>query len=109
MPEDIKQAADQQMATRQIGVRSSVVESVYLQLELRKVLQTHHKFPTTFVYPVGRLCFEGITYSGSITKFTVIKENIKETWKIKLDGSTSFEDSLCYSLGDAFCKYFSKY
>lgn len=109
MPQSTERSVGQQTASRCAAVSSDRAERVYMLLELRKVFQTHHKFPTAFIYPMGRLCFEGIAYSGSNTKFMVTKESIKETWKIKVDDGTFFEDSFCHSLGDVLCKYFKKH
>lgn len=86
---------------------------LYKMLEMRKILQIHHKIPTTFVIPTGNLEFSGISFVGSEemrkVEFQLKKENMEETWKIKetsknmenkLTDGIDFEDTKTKNIAD---------
>lgn len=95
--------------------------SFYRILEMRKILQIHHRIPTTFVVPIGSLEFSGISYietgdslseGGLVSEgrgrletveFILKKDSIDETWKIK-EKSGEFEDSNSKNIADVLLR-----
>lgn len=70
----------------------STKERLYLFLELEKFKEDHHKMPTVFIFPKGRLIFNGIIYSqhspGNCLEFILQKQEIDDVWLVKMDGNT---------------------
>lgn len=87
---------------------ADTTERLYMQLELRKIFQMHHRFPTTFIYPSGLYSFEGITGKGGIpARFRLAKAAFRDTWKITMTGVDDDEDTGCTSLCDVLLRYFA--
>lgn len=86
----------------------TTLEKCYMMLELRKVLQIHSRIPKTFVYPIGNFELHGISFDDQVHKFVLKKSNIKESWSIKLDNSSLFENTCCESITEVLLKYFQK-
>lgn len=81
---------------------TSKLINLYVQLEIKKIIQNHSKFPTTFILPIQKLHFKGITYLKKAIKFEVLKDKIEETWKIKYENTDELIDSKKYNLCDVF-------
>jgi len=88
-------------------VQPSTIDLLYIQLELRKILQAHHRFPTTFIFPAGGYAFYGISGVEAV-RFRLAKSTMAGTWKLQLHGTGEFKDTGCRSVAEVLLKYFTQ-